>query len=127
MAAFNSSRSALRCAMAALSCDSYSRYAFFPRDMDATMVASPAAMAAAAAAALPPPGVAVGAASCSMNGSTPALHPPTVILPARIAARRFSRIKDESKFSTWRNHSAACSRAFLGINPTISLDTSATP
>ena len=43
------------------------------------------------------------------------------------AVSRFSKIKDESKFSTCRNHSAACSSAFFGINPTISLDTGTTP
>ena len=32
-------------------------------------------------------------------------------------------MSDESKFSTCRNHSAACSRASLGIRPTISLET----
>ena len=41
------------------------------------MPARAAAIAPAAAAALPPPGVAVGAASCSMKGSTPARRPPT--------------------------------------------------
>ena len=86
-----------------------------------------AAMAAAAADALPPPGVAVGAANCSTKGSTPARKPPTAIFPLMTAARRFSRINDESKFSTCRNHSAACSKAFLGISPTISLDTGVTP
>jgi hypothetical protein len=32
-------------------------------------------------------------------------------------------MSEESKFSTCRNHSAACSRASLGIRPTISLET----
>ena len=82
--------------------------------MEATMLARPAAMAAAAAEALPPPGVAVGAASCSTNGSTPARSPPTAIFPPMTAMSRFSKIKDESKFSTCRNHSAASSKALLG-------------
>ena len=90
-------------------------------------MASPAAMAPAAAEALPPPGVAVGAASCSTKGSTPARRPPTAIFPPMTAARRFSRISDESKFSTCRNHSAACSNAFFGISPTISLERGTTP
>ena len=80
-------------------------------------------MAPLAAAALPPPGIAVGAASCSMNGSIPARKPPTAILPLITAASRFSRISEESKFSTCRNHSAACSKARFGIRPTISLET----
>ena len=46
---------------------------------------------------------------------------------AMTAVSRFSRISEESKFSTCRNHSAACSRAFLGIKPTISLDIGITP
>ncbi len=74
-------------------------------------------MAPLAAAALPPPGVAVGAASCSTKGSTPARSPPTAIFPPMTAAKRFSRISEESKFSTCRNHSAACSSAFFGIKP----------
>ena len=79
------------------------------------MAARPAAIAAAAAEALPPPGVAVGAASCSTKGSTPARRPPTAVFPPMTDARRFSRINEESKFSTCRNHSAACSRiALLG-------------
>ena len=49
------------------------------------------------------------------------------IFPLVTAASRFSRIMDESKFSTCRNHSAACSRAFFGIRPTISLPTMETP
>ncbi len=84
-------------------------------------------MAPEAAAALPPPGVAVGAANSSMKGSTPARNPPTEILPPITAARRFSRMSVESKFSTCRNHSAACSKASLGISPTISLETGTTP
>ena len=84
-------------------------------------------MAALAAAALPPPGVAVGAASCSTNGSTPALNPPIDTFPPITALNRFSKMREESKFSTCRNHSAACSSAFLGINPTISLETGITP
>jgi hypothetical protein len=62
-----------------------------------------------------------------MNGSTPARIPPTAILPLITAASRFSRISDESKFSTCRNHSAASSSAFFGISPTISLDSGITP
>src|SRR5581483_11024541 len=62
MAAFKSSRKDASRPMAALRSFSYWRYAFFPRDIVATMWANPAAMAALAAAALPPPGVAVGAA-----------------------------------------------------------------
>ena len=69
----------------------------------------------------------MGAASCSTNGSTPARRPPTAIFPPITAARRFSRISDESKFSTCRNHSAACSSAFFGMSPTISLETGMTP
>ena len=72
--------------MAALNCASYCRYAFFPRDIDATIADNPAAIAPAAAAALPPPGVAVGAANCSINGSTPARNPPTTIFPLITAA-----------------------------------------
>src|SRR6202035_3696875 len=103
------------------------RYAFFPRDIEAAIVANAAAMAAQAAEALPPPGVAVGAASCSTNGSTPARNPPTAALPPITALKRFSRINDESKFSTCRNHSAAASKALFGINPTTSLLTGDTP
>src|SRR5229473_553745 len=125
--AFSSSRSCERREIASLNWRSYCAYAFFPRDMEATIAASPAAIAPLAAAALPPPGVAVGAASCSMNGSTPARNPPTATLPLITAARRFSRMSDESKLSTCRNHSAACSRAFLGTRPTISLLVGATP
>ena len=113
--------------MASLSSRSYCTYAFFPRDMEATILARPAAMAPLAAEALPPPGVAVGAASCSTKGSTPARRPPTAILPPITAASRFSRTSNESKFSTCRNHSAACSNDFFGINPTISLETGAAP
>ena len=127
MAAFNPSRRGLNFSIAALNCASYCRYAFFPRDIDATITANPAAMAPAAAAALPPPGVAVGAANCSTNGSTAARSPPTDIFPLITAVRRFSKIRDESKFSTCKNHSAACSNAFFGINPTISLETGTTP
>ena len=85
--------------------------------MPATIAASAAAIAPAAADALPPPGVAVGAASCSTNGSTPARNPPTAIFPPMIACRRFSRISEESKFSICKNHSEAISRAFLGMSP----------
>ena len=67
------------------------------------------------------------AASCSTNGSTPARKPPTAIFPPITAASRFSKIRDESKFSICRNHSAACSKAFFGIRPTISLETGITP
>src|SRR5260370_34327036 len=88
MAAFNSSRSALRRARAALSCDSYSRYAFFPRDMDATMVASPAAMAAAAAAALPPPGVAGGGGPRAWKWSDPGSPSPTGLVAFQKRAQR---------------------------------------
>src|ERR1035438_4692477 len=76
------------------------------------MPPSAAAIAAVAAAAQPPPGAAVGAASCSINGSTPERIPPTAIFPLITAARRFSKISDESKFSICRNHSAASSSAF---------------
>jgi len=66
-----------------------------------------------------------------MNGaipaSRPALGPPGAILPPITAASRFSRMSDESKFSTCRNHSAACSKACFGMSPTISLETGATP
>src|SRR6184192_860801 len=65
--------------------------------MEATMVASPAAIAPLAAAALPPPGVAVDAASCSTNGSTPARKPPTAIFPPITAGSR-----DGWKDGCWR-------------------------
>src|SRR5436853_269282 len=76
-AALSSSRSCDNLAIASLSSRSYCRYAFLPRDIEATMCARAAAIAPAAAEALPPPGVAVGAARFSTNGSMPARNPPT--------------------------------------------------
>ncbi len=120
-------RAAASLAMASLNCASYCDKLSCLATSRPPCGPDPPAIAPAAAAALPPPGVAVGAASCSMKGSTPARSPPTAILPLITASRRFSRISDESKFSICRNHSAADSKAFFGINPTISLLTACTP
>ena len=79
--------------MASLSWLSCRRWAFLPREIAATIDTSPAAMAAAAAEALPPAGVGVGAASCSINGATPALRPPEADLAGSRLSDKLGRIR----------------------------------
>jgi len=95
--------------------------------MEATMVASPAAMAPAAAESAATPGVAGGRGELLDEGLDSGAQASDRHLSAMTAVRRFSRISDDRSSQLAGTIPAACSSAFFGISPTISLETGTTP